>query len=100
MRALRRCRRSVWARLQRRQRSIMASRRRVGWRLCGCRIERRAAEPGMIRDVEHHLVGSVELGLVETLLSLGPAREAFGAERLELFDHVVDVLDQHAEMMD
>src|SRR5207342_1887069 len=47
-------------------------------------VERRGAEPGVIGDVEHHLVGAVELGLVETLLAFRTAREALGAELFEL----------------
>src|SRR5262249_21955391 len=56
-------------------------------------------EPRVVGDVEHHLVGPVEFGLVEALLAVRPAREAFCPELLELVDHLVDVLDQHAEVM-
>src|SRR5437660_1483174 len=63
-------------------------------------VERGAAAPGMIGDVEGHLVGSVKLGLVEALVTFRPPREALGAELLKLVSGALDVLDQHAEMMD
>src|SRR5258705_13738339 len=104
--ALRRSRRSVPARPERHQSGLWC-------RLCGCLsgrlggcrhglacAERRAAAPGMIGDVEQYFVRPVEFGLVETLLALGPAREACGAERLELVGGAVHVIDQHAEMVD
>src|SRR4051794_24849063 len=56
--------------------------------------------PGMIRDVEHHLIRPVKFGLVESLRTLGPFRETFGAELFELLGCRIDVLHQHAEMVD
>src|SRR5262249_25519880 len=38
-------------------------------------------------------------GLVETLVALRPPREARGAELLELVGGALDVLNQHAEMV-
>jgi hypothetical protein len=54
----------------------------------------------MISDVEHHAVGPVEFSLVECLHIGRPAREAIGAELLKLLGVRVDVVHQHAEMMD
>ena len=63
-------------------------------------LKRRTAAPGMIGDVEDHLVRTVELGLVEPLVPLRPLGETCGAELLDLAGHLVDILDQHAEMVD
>jgi hypothetical protein len=54
----------------------------------------------MIGDIEDHLVGAVELGLVESFVALRALGEAFGAEILDLFGGSIDILDQDAEMMD
>ena len=54
----------------------------------------------MIGDVEDHLVRAVELGFIEALVPLRPLGETLGAEFLNLAGHRVDVLDQHAEMVD
>src|SRR5215469_3707369 len=55
----------------------------------------------MLRDVEHHAVGSAELGLEEHILeALGPAHETVGAERFEFLDPVFEIIgDLDAEMM-
>src|SRR5262249_26357721 len=70
------------------------------FRVLGLGLERRGAEPGVAGDVEHDLVGSVEFRLVEPLLAFGTPREAGRAELLEVLYRAVDVLDQHAEVMD
>src|SRR5690348_4340841 len=67
----------------------------------GLLLDRLSAAPGMLGHVKHHAVGSAELGLEEHVLeALGPAHEAFGAERLELFDPVFQIVgDLDAKMV-
>src|SRR5262249_13161171 len=54
----------------------------------------------MVGDVEHDPVRSVKLGFVEGLHVRRPPRETLGAELFELVGLSIDVIDQHAEMMD
>src|SRR5262249_24680661 len=79
-------------RLGRLQRRLLGSFLRRG--------QRSRALPRMIGDIEHHAVGSVKFGLVERLHVGWPAREAIGAKLLKLFDISVDIVHQHAEVMD
>jgi hypothetical protein len=46
----------------------------------------------MIGDIEDHLDGAVELGLVESFVALRALGEAFGAEILDLFGGSIDIL--------
>ena len=62
-------------------------------------LKRRTAAPGMIGDVEDHLVRAVELGFIEALVPFRPLGETFGAEFFDLAGHLVDILNQHAEMV-
>src|SRR5262249_29423512 len=61
----------------------------------------RRADPGVLRAIEHDAVGSAEFRLEE---DAAPARigphEAGRAHRFELFDMAVEIVNQHAEMMD
>ena len=63
-------------------------------------LKQRTAAPRMIGDIEDHLVRAIELGFVEALVLLRPLGERLGAEFLDIAGHRVNVLDQHAEMVD
>src|SRR5271155_3394107 len=54
----------------------------------------------MVANVENHLVGAVELGLVETFVLFRPARKAGCAQLLQLIGVGIDIVDQYAEVMD
>src|SRR5215467_15860727 len=65
-----------------------------------CRGQRSRAFPRVIGNVEHHAVGSVKLRLVECLHIGRPPRETIGAKLLQLLGVSINVVHQHAEVMD
>src|SRR5690349_22552749 len=64
--------------------------------------QRRSAAPAMLGDVEQDAFGAVEFLLeIPGLMALLTLVDVvLGAEALELFREFLDILDQHAEMVD
>ena len=53
----------------------------------------------MIGDVEDHFVRAVEFSFIETPVPFRPLGETLGAEFFNLAGHLVDILNQHPEMV-
>src|SRR5258708_799705 len=63
-------------------------------------VMRLTAHPGMLRDVEYRAVGAFELDLEEPpSVALVLAHETFGPERFQLYDGLLGIFDQNAEVM-
>lgn len=53
----------------------------------------------MIRDVENHLVRTVEFGFIKTLVPLRPLGKTFSAELFNFAGDLVDIFNQHTKMV-
>jgi hypothetical protein len=53
----------------------------------------------MIRDVENHLVRTLEFGFIKALVPLRPPGKTLSAEFFDFAGHLVDVFVQHTKMV-